>query len=133
VALIYDAAGWLRTASAQGRGANDTISLFRGLCDAVPPPGFMEHGGTEFAPMSFTRDVDVAVGFAAGGGHATVLRARTANAVERGADVAYLSVYPGEQESLYPPLTYLRPIDTPAPVTIVSSNVQIRVIDVTVR
>ena len=28
--------------------------------------------------------------------------------MNRGADIAFLSVYPAEQEILYPPLTYLR-------------------------
>lgn len=27
-----------------------------------------------------------------------------------GADISFLSVYPGEKEVLYPPLTYFRPI-----------------------
>ena len=30
------------------------------------------------------------------------------NCLSRGADIAFLSVYPTEQEALYPPLTYLR-------------------------
>ena len=32
----------------------------------------------------------------------------TKNCADRGADVAYLSVYETEAEVLYPPLTYLR-------------------------
>ena len=28
----------------------------------------------------------------------------------RGADIAWLSVFPDEKETLYPPLTYLRPV-----------------------
>ena len=30
--------------------------------------------------------------------------------MSHGADIGFLSVYPGEKEVLYPPLTYLRPI-----------------------
>ena len=30
--------------------------------------------------------------------------------MSHGADISFLSVYPGEKEWLYPPLTYLRPI-----------------------
>ena len=30
--------------------------------------------------------------------------------MERGSDIAWLSFYPGEEEVLYPPLTYLEPI-----------------------
>ena len=35
----------------------------------------------------------------------------TRNFMSRGADIAFLSVYPAEQEALYPPLTYLSPVD----------------------
>ena len=37
-----------------------------------------------------------------------VFKVVTKNCLSRGADIAFLSVYPGEQEALYPPLTYLR-------------------------
>ena len=30
--------------------------------------------------------------------------------MSHGADIGFLSVYPGEKEVLYPPLTYVRPI-----------------------
>ena len=30
--------------------------------------------------------------------------------MSHGANIGFLSVYPGEKEVLYPPLTYLRPI-----------------------
>jgi hypothetical protein len=33
---------------------------------------------------------------------------RAQDFTSRGADVSFLSVYPGEKEALYPPLTYLR-------------------------
>ena len=29
--------------------------------------------------------------------------------MERGADIAFLSAFPGEAEALFPPLTYLKP------------------------
>ena len=32
--------------------------------------------------------------------------------MSRGADIAWLSVFPDEAEALYPPLTYLRPVST---------------------
>ena len=82
--------------------------------------------------MSFTYDADIAVSFAARGTRAVVLRVRTSGAVDRGADIAYLSAFPGEQESLYPPLTYLRPTNNDAPVTTTPNGVEIQVIDVTI-
>ena len=30
--------------------------------------------------------------------------------MERGADLTFLSAFPGEKEYLYPPLTYLQPV-----------------------
>ena len=68
----------------------------------------------------------------AGARCSTVLRATTAGAIQRGADLTYLSCFPQEYESLYPPLTYLRPIQKSIePVTIASSGVDVQVIDVT--
>jgi len=37
-----------------------------------------------------------------------LFRLRTSNALTRGADVSFLSAFPGEKEILFPPLTYLR-------------------------
>ena len=37
-----------------------------------------------------------------------VFRFVTKDFMTRGADISFLSVYPTEQEALYPPLTYLR-------------------------
>ena len=50
------------------------------------------------------------MGFATRGnsGHATVMRIHNTDWTQRGADLRFLSCYPGEEESLFPPLTYLR-------------------------
>ena len=42
-------------------------------------------------------------------GRAALLRILVANAVQYGADVAWLSVNPAEYEVIFPPLTYLQP------------------------
>ena len=39
-----------------------------------------------------------------------VFKFETKDFTSRGADISFLSIYPGEKEALYPPLTYLRPI-----------------------
>ena len=39
-----------------------------------------------------------------------LMRLRTTHFMQRGADIAFLSVYPTEREALYPPLTYLRSV-----------------------
>jgi hypothetical protein len=38
-----------------------------------------------------------------------LLRIVTKSFIERGADISYLSAFPGEAEVLFPPLTYLKP------------------------
>ena len=38
-----------------------------------------------------------------------LLRLATNSSMERGADLTFLSAFPGEKEYLYPPLTYLKP------------------------
>ena len=135
VARIYNAALWLRTVEAQGTDAHRQETLYRGLCDAEIPQQFLERGGTEFAPMSFTRNLDTAIAFSTnhGGGAScsTVLRVQTAGAIQRGANVTYLSCFPGEREALYPPLTYLRPAHRSDVVPIASSGIQVQVVDVT--
>ena len=41
-----------------------------------------------------------------------VFKFETTDFTTRGADISFLSVYPGEQEALYQPLTYLRSVKT---------------------
>ena len=41
--------------------------------------------------------------------HGVVFRLRTNSSLERGADLTFLSCFPGEREFLFPPLTYLQP------------------------
>ena len=50
----------------------------------------------------------VAVTNFAGGSLPMVFRVVSKGPMDRGADVSFLSVYPSEEEYLYPPLTYLR-------------------------
>ena len=39
-----------------------------------------------------------------------LLRLRTRSSMERGADLSFLSCFPGEKEFLFPPLCYLQPL-----------------------
>jgi hypothetical protein len=40
-----------------------------------------------------------------------IFKFETTSFMTRGADIGFLSVYPGEEEFLYPPLTFLRSIE----------------------
>ena len=73
---------------------------------------FKEQGGAEYAPMSTTKKPDVAVGYAIRKGvenGALLMRFKTSNNLQRGAELTWLSVFPGEAETLYPPLTFMQP------------------------
>ncbi|EOD37402.1 hypothetical protein EMIHUDRAFT_225573 [Emiliania huxleyi CCMP1516] len=107
VALIADAVRRLRAAAPD---ADVPLDLYRGLKNVQvgdASSSFVGRGGTERAPMSTTSDVRVAVRYAASE-HSVLLRLRTKNAMERGADLAWLSAFPGEHEFLFPPLTFLQ-------------------------
>ena len=55
---------------------------------------------------STTANRDVAASFA-GKQHPLLFKYETKDFMCRGADIGFLSVYPQEEEFLYPPLTYL--------------------------
>ncbi len=64
--------------------------------------------------MSTTTDLKTAVEYSARmdhgeTGHCLIFRIVTDNNLQRGADVQWLSAFPGEAEVLFPPLTYLQP------------------------
>ena len=68
-------------------------------------------GGLERAPMSTTSSLKVACEYAA---HATspkavLFKIKTDNFRQRGADIAWVSAFKGEDEILFPPLTFLQP------------------------
>ena len=82
--------------------------LYRGIRDlAVDSPSFMKVGGTELACMSTTRSKQVAQAYAAS--RCPLLFRSSTRRLGRGCSLAFLSVYPKEEEYLYPPLTYLQP------------------------
>merc|ERR1712039_416346 len=65
-------------------------------------------GGTELAPMSTTSNLEVAAKYASSG-DSVLLKITLDNFMQYGADLQWLSAFPGEAEVLYPPLTYLQP------------------------
>jgi hypothetical protein len=60
--------------------------------------------------MSTTTDLRVALAYSLSP-HSLIFKIRTNGFMQRGADLQYLSAFPGEKELLFPPLTYLRPTD----------------------
>ena len=73
---------------------------------------FEQTGGTELAPMFTMTDIRVACGYAVRNGMkdgALLMKIVTDNNMLRGADVSFLSVFPGEAETAFPPLTFMQP------------------------
>lgn len=109
VAFLRDALAKLRQVAAQSAMANEEVILYRGMKDVVLPEVFLEHGGTELAPMSTTIDMGMAMQYAKSK-NAVLLRLRTKNFMVRGPDISWASAFPDEGEHLFPPLSYLEPV-----------------------
>lgn len=94
--------------SRSSEAARSSTVLWRGIKDARVDDDFVHRGGTERAPMSTTRDLKVALEYCASN-HPILIRLCTESFMERGASLAFLSCFPLEVETLFPPLTYLGP------------------------
>ena len=70
---------------------------------------FLQTGGSEMACMSTTSSREVAENVA-WSKSPLLFKFMSKSFMSHGAAIGFLSVYPGEKEVLYPPLTYLRPI-----------------------
>ena len=99
----------LRAVSAQLPDAYEGRVFWRGMKDlGFDADAFLEKGGTDFACVSTTANQSVAMNTFATSSLPMVFRIVSESPMDRGADISFLSVYPSEEEYLYPPLTYLR-------------------------
>eukprot|EP00966_Prymnesium_polylepis_P088070 2037923-Prymnesium_polylepis.2 len=82
------------------------MELWRGIKGVVitGDEPFFEEGGTEAAPLSTTTSLEVAVTYGASRS-SSLMRLATTSFIQRGANLAFLSAFPQEQECVYPPLT----------------------------
>ena len=112
VALIADAIKRLRVIGAASDNADKGVDLWRGMRNVTAAVSFADKGGTELAPMSTTTELAVALEYSLSSSEHTeclLLKLRTESFMQRGADLDFLSCFPGEKEVLFPPLTYLKP------------------------
>ena len=74
---------------------------------------FMEMGGTELGFMSATTQLKLAVRYALNqhkrDQDLLLFKIRVQDFMSAGAELAWLSAFPKEDEVLYPPLTFLKP------------------------
>jgi hypothetical protein len=119
----------LRANGAGGPEATASIDLYRGFKDMRIIDNFKQTGGTELAPMSTTTDLNVAIAYALSK-HSLVMKLRTRSFMQRGADIAFLSAFPGEKEILFAPLTYLRPTGRSMALTFPEHAMNVTVIEV---
>jgi len=86
---------------------NSQVVLWRGLSNSkLDMHKFQEEGGTELAPMSTTRSWEIAKKYS-DSAHPLILR-YTTSGLTTGVCMQFLSVYPKEEEYLYPPGTFLQ-------------------------
>ena len=91
--------------------------------------------------MSTTADLKVAIKFTQleqsanpnRSGSALLFRVLVSNMMQRGADLAYLSVSPNEKEYLYPPLSYLQPTGRRETISLTATGDTINVVEVRPR
>ena len=95
--------------SAELSDAHKIRFFWRGMRDfSLDPAALLEKGGTDFGCVSTTANQAVAVHTFATGSLPLVFRVVSKGPMDRGADISFLSVFPSEEEYVYPPLTYLR-------------------------
>jgi hypothetical protein len=110
IAVLYEAVLLLSTVTG-------VMTVFRGLdeSDLELPESFFNAsktedgfaGGVEMAFMSTTQDQDIAFQFSGGRGKKGSIIEIKFNAASRGANLQPFSIWPQEQELLFPPFTYL--------------------------
>ena len=99
----------LRAVCAENDDRNDARDFWRGMRNLDVPADFLVEGGTEFAPMSTSSNLHVALRYSDKVPRRLLFKVKTRSFIDRGADLRYLSAFPDEVEFLYPPLTYLHP------------------------
>jgi hypothetical protein len=99
----------LRAVGAEAPSQSRERDYWRGVRNREVPLGFDTTGGTEFAPMSTSKDVTVALRYSDRSEKRLLLKLVARSFIDRGASLRYLSAFPEENEHLYPPLTFLRP------------------------
>ena len=87
----------------------ETTILWRGMKNVQVSNKFIQNGGAEQAPMSTTKNLDVALQYGTSLQGSVLFKIVAKNELEMGAELGWLSAFPQEEEVLYPPLSFLTP------------------------
>jgi hypothetical protein len=124
--LYYIGDGLAKLRAVQGTlqsHENKDKVFYRGMIDLQVTDEFLAVGGTEMSCMSTTSSKTVAADFAKESKTSPLLFKLLSNDfMSHGADISFLSVYPEEKEILYPPLTYLCPINREIKIEIIDGR-----------
>ena len=104
-----------RTASetfVHGDGERGQLDLWRGMKNVRESGMFSIEGGSQAAPMSTTNSLEVAVAYGQSK-NSLLFKIVVKSFMQCGADISFLSAFPGEKEYLFPPLTFLQPTERP--------------------
>jgi hypothetical protein len=108
---IFKAIKQLRNVADMKQG--EKVVLWRGMKNVTSIHAtFMESGGAEPAPMSTSRNMQVALNYGTDGKSmkgSVLFKIVARNDLEMGANIQFLSAFPQEAEVLYPPLAFLKP------------------------
>ena len=109
---------------------NDRV-LWRGMRNFKVTDDFMQMGGTELGFMSATTQLKLAVRYALNkhkqDQDLLLFKIRVPDFMSAGANLAWLSAFPQEEEVLYPPLTFLKPTGRVGHMDFQSDGRQIRI------
>ncbi|KAL3921489.1 MAG: hypothetical protein SGPRY_004887 [Prymnesium sp.] len=100
----------LRAAYVASENATKVAHLWRGMKNLKVADEFLANlrGGTEVAPMSTTSNFRVATKNGMSD-DSLLFKIKASSFLQYGAELQWLSAFPGEAEVCYPPLTYLQP------------------------
>jgi len=107
--LISNALKKMRAVHMSSNTKFRSLFLWRGMRNRTVSDNFMLKGGAEIACMSTSNSLEVVAGYAKSQ-VPLLFRIKVDTPMQLGADIQWLSIYPGEAEVLYPPLTYLKPL-----------------------
>ncbi len=75
--------------------------------------------------MSTTDSIHTALKYGATGAHCVLFKLKTGGAMQRGANLTFLSAFPGEREYLFRPLVFLKPVGQPQRITLAGRGITV--------